>query len=306
LFLAAASPEPPAQPGNPSSTAQIELGRRLFYDVRLSATGTHACATCHQPARAFSDGRKVAVGATGEAHSLNTPSLANVAFRPLLGSGDPPVRRLEDQLLVPLLGRHPVEMGATEDKVLAVLVGDPDYRARFAAAFAGDIGVVTMAQAIAAFERTLMSFTAPWDRGELTPAQRRGEALFFSERLQCFRCHQPPLFTDTYRTAELPFDEIAFHNIGLVAGDAARSRAPSLRNVALTAPYMHDGSFATLDEVIDHYAAGGRGGPFTSSYVAGFALAEQEKADLIAFLDALTDRAFLSDPRFADPFAMKP
>lgn len=303
LLLAAAAPQPPVPADNPPDDAKIELGRRLFYDTRLSPSGTYACATCHQPARAFTDGRRVAIGASGEAHTLNTPSLANVAFRPILGTAEPPVRRLEDQLLVPLLGSHPVEMGGSTEQVLAYLAADSDYRTRFATVFAGEISLSTLARAIAAFERTLISFSSPWDRDELSESARRGAALFFSERLQCFRCHQPPLFTDSYRTAELPFDEIAFHNIGLVAGDPVRHRAPSLRNVASTAPYMHDGSIPSLAQVIDHYASGGYRGPFVSSYVTGFSIDASEKADLIAFLESLTDQAFLRDPRFSDPFA---
>jgi cytochrome c peroxidase len=306
LLTAASPPEPPRQLDDPPSEAKVELGHRLFYDVRLSATGTHSCATCHQPARAFTDGRRTAIGATGEAHTLNTPSLANVAFRPILGSAEPPVRRLEDQLLVPLLGHHPVEMGGSEERIVAFLTSDLDYRARFGAVFGGEISLSSLAQAIAAFERTLISFSAPWDRGALSEAAQRGEELFFSERLQCFRCHQPPLFTDNYRTKDLPFDEIAFHNIGLVPDDPARYRTPSLRNVALTGPYMHDGSIESLSDVIDHYARGGHGGPFTSSYVTGFAIDARDKADLTAFLESLTDQAFLSDPRFSDPFAREP
>jgi cytochrome c peroxidase len=289
LLVAWTPPQPPIADDNPQTEAKIELGRRLFYDVRLSGSGTVACASCHQQARGFSGDM--------------APSLVNVAFRPLFASGETLTRRLEDQLLMPLLGKHPVEMGGSEDAILAFLVGDADYSARFGVVFGGEISLATAAKAIAAFERTLASFESPWDRGALSEAAKRGEGLFFAERTQCFRCHQPPLFTDTYRTADLPFDEIAFHDIGLNAG---RLRAPMLRNVAVTGPYMHDGRYATLADVIDHYARGGSRLPSVSSYVAGFEISEAEKRDLIAFLESLTDESFLSDPRLGDPFARAP
>ena len=307
LATAWTAPPPLIPEDNPPSAASVELGRWLFYDKRLSVNGTYACASCHRLDRAFTDGRPVAIGATGKSHWRNTPSLANVVYRPVLAWAEPRLRRLEKQLLIPLLGTRPVEMGASEQVVLAVLREDELYRSLFADAFGGEVSLANAAKAIAAFERTLISFESTWDRGAHSESARRGEALFFSERANCFRCHPAPHFTDTYRTADLPFDEIAFHNIGLSASDRTRYRSPSLRNVAVTAPYMHDGSIATLAEVIDHYAAGGRGAgarnPHKSTYVTGFSISEAEKKDLIAFLESLTDESFLSDPRFADPFA---
>ena len=265
------------------------------------------------PARAFTDGRPVGIGATGEPHTRNVPSLANVVYRPVLTWVDPKSRRLEDQLLVPLLGTHPVELGATPDEILRVVGEDAIYRGLFAESFAGEITLATLAKAIAAFERTLISFDSPWDRyrgGDETaipPEAKRGEVLFFSERTQCFRCHPAPDFTDSYKTADLPFEEIAFHDIGLDGTDTVRARAPSLRNVAVTGPYMHDGSVESLAEAIDIYAAGGRGvarsRPSKSAYVRGFVLSDSEKSDLIAFLTSLTDTGFLTDRRHSDPFA---
>jgi cytochrome c peroxidase len=225
---------------------------------------------------------------------------------------DPRLTRLEDQLMKPLLGHDPVEMGASEAQVLAVLGGDADYRRRFETVFRGEITLANVGRAIASFERSLISFNAPWDRyragdeAAISPAAKRGAALFFSEETQCFRCHPAPHFTDTYVSADLPFAEVGFHDIGL-ASDLTRVRAPSLRNVAVTAPYMHDGSIATLDEVIDIYKSGGLAGAREraehSAYVRPFTLTAEEKADLIAFLESLTDEDFLSDPRYADPFS---
>ncbi len=310
----AASPPPPLIPeDNPATRAKIELGRRLFYDTRLSVTGVYSCGSCHMPARAFTDGRAVGIGATGEANARNVPSLANVVYRPVLTWADPKLRRLEDQLLVPLLGTHPVELGGREDKILTVMAEDATYRGLFVQSFAGEITLANVAKAIATFERTLISFDSPWDRyrdgdnGAISPEAKRGEALFFSERTQCFRCHPAPHFTDSYKSADLPYEEIAFHDIGLDVPDTTRARAPSLRNVAVTAPYMHDGSLATLADVIDLYAAGGRaaarGRPSKSTYIRRFVLSDAEKRELIAFLESLTDTGFLNDRRFSDPFA---
>ena len=309
----AAAPVPVIPEDNPQSAAKIELGRRLFYDTRLSATGDYSCASCHMPARAFTDGRPVGIGATGEPHTRNVPSLANVVYRPVLTWADPKLRRLEDQLLVPLLGAHPVELGGQEDKILKVVGEDAIYRGLFAESFAGEITLVTLAKAIAAFERTLISFDSSWDRyrggdeNAISPEAKRGEAIFFSERTQCFRCHPAPHFTDSYKASDLPFEEIGFHDIGFDVTDTIRVRAPSLRNVAVTGPYMHDGSVASLSDAIDLYAAGGRGTardrPSKSTYVRGFVLSDIEKSELIAFLDSLTDTGFLNDRRFSDPFA---
>lgn len=320
LPVSAQSPSPVSPPpvypeDNPQTPEKVELGRRLFYDVRLSVTGTYACATCHQPARAFANDLARSVGATGEVHARNVPSLANVVYRPVLTWFNPTLRRLEDQMLVPMMGSHPVEMGMTEQKILTVLGLDADYRRRFGEVFGGERSLTNAIRAIAAFERTLVSFSSPWDRyragdeGAISREAKRGEALFFSEETNCFRCHPAPHFTDTYQSADLPFAEIAFHDIGLYS-DLDRVRAPSLRNVAVTAPYMHDGSSPTLDDVIAIYASGGMGPgrdrETKSAYVRPLSLNDIERRALIAFLESLTDDAFLADPRFSDPFAANP
>jgi cytochrome c peroxidase len=317
ISVAAGTPAPPPviPADNPETAEKIELGRHLFYDTRLSVNGQYSCATCHQQQNAFADHNSRGIGATGERHARNVPSLANVAYRPVLTWFDPKLRRLEDQLLVPMMGTHPIEMGLSEAQILNVLGEDSDYRRRFGAIFGEAPTMIDMTRAIAAFERTLISFNAPWDRyragdeGAISTSAKRGEKLFFSEETQCFRCHPAPHFTDTYVTADLPFPEIAFHDIGL-ATDITRVRAPSLRNVALTAPYMHDGSLASLSDVIDLYKSGGLAGARDrkehSAYVRPFTLTATEKDDLIAFLESLTDTDFVTDPRYADPFKADP
>lgn len=345
--LPAWMPKPLDPRDNPTTAAKVQLGRRLFYDTRLSVNQTVSCASCHRQALAFTDGRALSPGALGHHTPRNSMSLANVAYTPVLTWGNPLLHSLERQALVPLLGREPVEMGMAglDEELARRLKSEPLYPPLFAAAFPGDPdpfsfrGVV---RALAAFERTLVSARSPYDRyryegdvDALPEAAIRGEALFFSERLECHHCHGNFNLNDSVMHERNRLGEIAFHNTGLYnldgkgayppdntgleehtgrPEDMGRFKAPTLRNVAVTAPYMHDGSIATLDGVIDHYAAGGRtlstgphagvgrDNPLKSSFVPGFTITAKERADLLAFLHALTDAAFLTDPRFSDPW----
>lgn len=316
--LPARFPVPPVPADNPMSEAKVELGRHLFHDPRLSASGTQACASCHQQARAFTDGRATSIGSTGEHGRRNAQPLANVAYRSSLTWADPTVRALEAQALVPMFGTAPVELGLTADAapVLARLAADPVYQDLFTAAFPAEPApsIAGVTRALASFERTIISGRSRFDAGALTAAEERGLALFASERLACRRCHGGFDFTTAVG------DGLQFFNTGLyldypdpglaaITGDPAHDgwfRPPSLRNVAVTGPYMHDGSVATLEEVIDLYAAGGRGDgarhPGKSPLVHGFELTADERADLVAFLAALTDDALLADPTLADPW----
>ncbi|MBE9009213.1 di-heme enzyme [Pseudanabaenaceae cyanobacterium LEGE 13415] len=346
--LPARLPKPVVPADNPMSAEKVELGRHLFYEKRLSITGQHSCASCHDQKRAFSDGNAIAVGATGEKHPRNSMSLANVAYNSVLTWANPLMTRLETQALVPLFGEHPIELGMVgkEDQILALLRQDPNYRERFAKAFGRDgINISNLVKAIAAFERSLISFNSPYDRyrfgGDKTAisdSAKRGEKLFHSERLECFHCHGGFNFSDSAKHERLAFSEVAFHNTGLYnidnkgafpprntgvyeitsqLSDMGRFRAPTLRNIALTAPYMHDGSIATLEEVIEHYRVGGRtihsgefagvgrNNPFKSHFISGFELTEAEKQDLLAFLQSLTDKTFITNPAFSDPMNLK-
>ena len=341
-------PRPLVAADNPMSAQKVELGRALFYDRRLSIDGAMSCATCHQHQAGFTDGRKVAIGATGAAHPRNAMGLANIAYFPVLTWADPTPARLEAQALVPMFGAHPVEMGMAgkEEDLVHLLRRDPRYERMFRAAFAVDANPHTLdhlTRALAAFQRSLLSFDSAYDRyrfggrrNAISNPAKRGEKLFFSERLACFHCHGGINFTDAVMHERLEKPEPGFHNtglynidgrgaypadnLGLIAAtgkpsDMGRFRTPSLRNVAVTGPYMHDGSIATLSGAIDHYASGGRSiktgpdrgvgatNPFKSVFVKGFRLAAREKADLIAFLDSLTDHAFLTNPAHADPAA---
>jgi cytochrome c peroxidase len=339
-------PKPYVPADNPMTAAKVELGRYLFYDTRMSVNGKASCATCHKQELAFTDGRGIGLGATGESHSRGAMSLVNVAWSASLTWSNPEMKSLEKQALVPMFGEHPVELGLREgDKFLPTLRSDAQYRALFERAFPEDADRFTIAnvtRALASFERSIVSARSPYDRyhyerddNAISDAAKRGEILFFSQHLSCFRCHGGFNFTDATVSGRNPERAVEFHNTGLynVPGvlsypepntgiyeytkareDAGKFKAPTLRNIAVTAPYMHDGSIPTLEGVLDHYAAGGRAitsGPHAGNghdnpnkdpLIGGFTLSAQDRSDLIEFLKSLTDEALLHDPRFADPW----
>ena len=340
-------PSPPVPDHNPMSDAKVELGRQLFYDTRLSGNNTMSCGTCHLQALAFTDGRPRSIGSTGSLHPRSSMSLVNVAYASRLTWANPLLDRLEDQALTPLLGDNPIEMGMAgrDDEIAALLASDSNYRQLTDTAFPNDeipYSFLNAVRSIAAFVRSIVSFNSPYDhylagdQDALSASAQRGMDLFFSERLECFHCHGGFNFTDSTTHANTEVVAIGFHNNGLYnlggsgaypedntglfdmsgeARDMGRFKAPSLRNVALTAPYMHDGSIGTLDEVLSHYARGGRLiekgayagdgrlSPFKSEFVLGFELTEAEQADLVEFLDSLTDATVIANERWSNPFA---
>jgi cytochrome c peroxidase len=272
-------------------------------------------------------------------------SLANVAYGPTQTWANFHLDTLEQQALVPMFGDNPIELGITgnEELVLGRLRADPAYVSRFAAAFPDDavIDFNHIVAAIAGFERRLLSGQSRVDRyrqgdlAALSASEQRGQELFFTEALECQHCHGGFNFTIAVDHAGLATPAAAFFNTGLynvggtgaypttdqglyeltqIDSDRGRYKPPSLRNIAMTAPYMHDGSMTTLDEVVRFYERGGRLtttgpnagdgklNPNKNPFVNGFVLTDQERADLIAFLEALTDEAFLTDPTLSDPF----
>lgn len=341
-------PEPSVPEDNPMSAAKVELGRHLFYDRRLSADQTMSCASCHQQDKAFTDGLALSKGVTGEKSARSAMSLANVAYLPVLTWANPQLSSLEVQSLIPLFGEHPVEMGMAgkEQELFSRLRSDATYQRLFTQAFPKEAregaerlySLSTLTKALASFQRSLLSFDSPYDRYKyggqktaMSTAALRGEALFFGEKMECYHCHGGFNFTDNIRHSKLPLAERGFHNTGLFnkdgrgaypqnnpgireftgdPGDEGKFRTPSLRNVALTAPYMHDGSIATLEQVIrEHYALAGKAAsgpngasPIRSSLIAGFEVTDQEVKDLTAFLQSLTDQSFIRNPKHADPW----
>ena len=340
-------PIPAVPADNPMTAEKVELGRHLFYDERISGNGTFACASCHEQARSFSDGLVTPLGSTGDTVPKNSMQLAGAALLGTYTWSNLKLETFEQQALVPMFGTAPVELGMSdlEDEILRRFADDPLYQGLFADAFPDDDAPLTIdnvVKAIACFERTLLSYRSPYDRyvyegddSEFPEAAKRGMALFFDEKFECYHCHSGINFTTSFYSSTSGQREIDFQNIGLynlddegaypaaVPGlyeqtqnpaDKGKFRPPPLRNVELTAPYMHDGSVATLEEVLEHYAAGGRlieDGPFVgdgrvnpnkSEFVRGYELSDEEKADMLAFLKTLTDEAFVTDPRFASPF----
>jgi cytochrome c peroxidase len=335
-------PEPVVPLDNPMSVAKVELGRHLFYDKRLSANNTMACASCHKQELAFTDGKALSPGVNGENGVRSAMSLANVAYLPVLTWANPNQKHLEAQLLVPIFGNNPIELGMEDkEKVLfARLKVDRSYNLMFKKAFpenAGRISLSTISKAIASFERSLLSFNSPYDRYKyggdpqaISPSAKRGESLFFGEELECSHCHGGFNFTDNVKHTRLSFPEIGFHNTGLynkdgkgaypadnagirsvtgVASDEGKFRTPTLRNIAVTAPYMHDGSVVSLKDVIrKHYAVKGMAvsdgqppSPLRDPFIEGFAITDAELDDLIDFFETLTDKIFLTDKRHSDP-----
>lgn len=339
-------PEPRVPASNPMSRGKVAIGHRLFYDARLSGNQTQSCATCHQPQLAFTDGETVPVGSTGEALPRNAPSIVNSAYDSTLTWANPALTSLESQMLVPLFATHPVELGVNDrnkGKILRRIKRDRWYANRFPRAFRKarrPISWAGIVRSIAAFERSIVSGTSKYDRflhgqATLSSSERRGLDLFMGEEGECHHCHGSFLFNDQVSYVGSPLERPRFHNTGLYnlgetgaypfpnrgvyeitgkKGDMGAFRAPSLRNVARTAPYMHDGSVATLREVVDNYANGGRDiseGPYAGDgrrnphkdpLIAGIRLSEQDREDIVAFLTTLTEKDFSKDPRFADPF----
>lgn len=343
-------PAPRIPEDNALTVEKVELGRRLFYDEQLSANGTQSCASCHQQSRAFSEAAVTATGSTGQKHRRNTMALVNVAYSATFTWAHSGINTIEQHVLLPLFGDQPVEMGAAghEQEILARIRDDAAYGGLFKRAFPGFRDPVTfdnVTKALSSFVRTLISFDSPFDRyayhgddAALTEAQVRGMNLFMSERLECAHCHAGFNFSQFVTHESTAIVERAFHVTGLypfsetyisgadyglfaVTGaeaDKDRFKAPTLRNIERTAPYMHDGSIATLGEVIDFYAAGGRvlsDGPrpgdgrahaAKNPFIKGFTLTARERQDLLDFLSSLTDERFLTNPDYADPGGAMP
>lgn len=328
-------PTPTIPVDNPMTVEKVALGRALFYEPALSGNGAMSCSTCHQPDRAFSEPRTRSSGSTGDAIRRNAMALVNVGYNGSLTWAHNGLGSIEEQLLIPMFNEHPIEMGITgnEEDVLARFDTD-EYRQLFKAAFGDDaINFDRVVKSLASFVRSLTSFNSPFDDyayrqddSALSESALRGMELFFSERLECFHCHGGFNFTQSSQHAFQQLDLRPFHNTGLYnldgegaypesdqglydltrePNDMGRFRAPTLRNIALTAPYMHDGSLPTLDAVIAFYAAGGLGegekSPLKSPFVPGFELTSEEFNDLKAFLHSLTDEAFVNNAEHHAP-----
>jgi len=272
---------------NPSTPEKVALGKQLYFDGRLSADNKVSCATCHDPSKGFSNGDQFATGVEGKKGGRNSPTVINSAFQKFQ-FWDGRAASLEEQALGPI--QNPIEMNLTLDAVVTKLNGIEGYKKQFQQVFGTDVTSEGIAKAIAAYERTLLSGDAPYDRfkagdkSALSESAQRGMKLFFG-KANCSACHSGPNFTDN-----------AFHNIGVPGTDAGREviskslgdrgsfKTPTLRDVARSAPYMHDGSLKTLEEVVAHYAKGGTAHAQLDEEVYELKLNDEQKADLVTFL----------------------
>ena len=333
-------PEVPVPEDNPQTPAKVALGEKLFNDKRLSTDGTVGCATCHDPAKAFTDHKPVSEGVGGQKGTRNAPTVINAAFyTSQFWDGRRP--SLEAQAKDPFV--NPIEQGFKDHKpVVDAVAGDPEYVKAFREVFAAEPNDITIDQvvdAIAAFERTVVSGDSPFDRYQyggdksaMSESAIRGLEVYRTKG-RCADCHAisqtTAIFTDNdfhnigvgfkriqdrmyevagaFRDAKQqgkPVDETVLSNadaselgrfaVTLRPSDIGRFKTPTLRNVAVTAPYMHDGSLKTLEEVVDLYNKGGEKNPFLDGGIRPLDLTDQEKADLVEFMKSLTS------PQFAD------
>lgn len=276
---------------NPPSEAKIALGKQLYFDPRLSVDKSISCASCHDPTKGWSNGEQFATGVNAQLGGRNSPTVLNSAYnRFQFWDGRAP--SLEHQAVGPI--QNPIEMAMTIDDVIDRLNEIDGYREQFQEVFGTDVTEEGIGKAIAAYERTILTGNAPYDRykagdeSALSESADRGRELFFG-KAHCSACHVGPNFTDN-----------AFHNIGVgmdadepdlgryvvsgLEGDKGAFKTPTLREIARTAPYMHDGSMKTLEEVVEHYNKGGVKNPYLDEEIFELNLTEQEKADLVTFL----------------------
>jgi cytochrome c peroxidase len=283
---------PTAPADNPLTAEKVGLGRRLFFDPILSSDRTVACASCHDPAHGFAGTAKAAVGVRGRTGSRHAPTLLNVGYNAAF-FWDGRAATLEEQALVPIA--DPNELDSSPAEVVRRLRADPSYVEQFRAAFGAEVTAGNLARALASFERTLLAGNNRVDRfryGEVTAlsTEARQGLWLFESRGGCWRCHSGPALTDG-----------KFHNTGVGRGadpgryainhrdsDRGTFKTPTLRNVARTGPYMHDGSLTTLEDVVRYYSRGGDPNPNLDSSLKPLNLSETDVRNLVALLEALT------------------
>jgi cytochrome c peroxidase len=318
-------PPPHLPADNMPTVAGVQLGRMLFYEPRLSRDNSISCASCHKQEEMFSDARTFSEGVDGKLGRRQAMAIINLAWHDKGMFWDGRANDLRHQALMPI--QDTVEMDEALDNVVSKLSTDPVYRDQFIRAF-GDEAITPqrIAMAIEQFEITLISNRSKYDhylRGEaqLTASEERGRVLFFSEFNhdtgqkggECFRCHTGPNFTSLgYQNngldSEDRLNDLGRFEVTGNPGERGRFKVPTLRNIALTAPYMHDGRFATLEAVIEHYNTGVVDSYFLDETMihnlqpGGLQLNAQDVADLKAFLETLTDHHFHTDPRYSNPF----
>lgn len=305
LSIPAGLPKMPIPDNNDLTQARVEFGKLLFYDPLLSRDSSLSCASCHVQHEAFADKNPISVGIEGRTGLRNVPSIINVGYHPyFFAEGGSP--SLEQQLIGPI--EDPNEMGFNARELVLRLMGRRKYEDWAWKAYGRSLDMFVISHSLASFERTLIAANSPYDQAlngdstVMSPSQWRGYELFFSDRVGCGGCHPAPLFTNfklenigQYKT----YEDKGRYRVSLKEEDIGKFKIPSLRNVALTAPYFHDGSHTSLDEVIEHFNLGGLGHPNQSPAIRPLGLSRSEKEDLKAFLVALTDSSILSEAKWA-------
>ena len=277
-----------AHPADNAPTAEkIALGKQLYFDPRLSADDTISCASCHDPAKGWSNGEQFATGVGGKKGGRNSPTVINSAYYKFQ-FWDGRAGTLEEQALGPI--QNPIEMNMTLEKVIEKLNGIPGYKEQFQKVFQSDVTADGIAKSIAAFERTVLSGDAPYDRfkagdtAALSESAQRGMKLFFG-KANCSACHSGPNFSDNgFHNIGLNSEDVGRMAISKMPGDKGATKTPTLREIAKTAPYMHNGSLNTLEEVVEHYAKGGNNNPTQDEEVFALKLTPEQKADLVTFM----------------------
>jgi cytochrome c peroxidase len=292
---------------NPYSFESWELGKYLFYDNRLSLNNDVSCASCHHQHLGFADNNQFSFGDNGAIGTLNSPTLTNVGYNPyFLFAGGVPT--LEMQVLVPIQEHN--EFNTNILDIITKLSGDEFYEGLSQKAYNRSFDAFVLTRAIANFQRTLVSGNSRFDqfyyqsKPVLSESELRGYELFIGNKANCITCHSGFNFTNYAFENNGLYEEYEHMGRMLLTfeeSDRAKFKVPTLRNVAITAPYMHDGSIQTLSAVIEHYNSGGANHPNKHPLIQPLNLTQQEKQDLLNFLNSLTDYSFLTNPAFAKP-----
>jgi cytochrome c peroxidase len=297
--------EMPVPEDNQLTVARVELGKKLFFDKMLSRDFSVSCASCHHPNLGFAETNPISLGVNNAIGMRNAPTLANVGYlTALFAEGGVP--SLELQAIAPIIEQH--EMNLDFATLIERLENNSQYTELFQLAYNANINAQTIVKALASFERTLISGNSKYDQyfyqgktGVMNESELRGMELFFSDALACSNCHSGFLFTNESMQnigLYVDYEDEGLARLTAESMDIGKFKVPTLRNIEVTGPYMHNGSISTLEEVIEHFNAGGEGHENQSEWIKPLNLTEQNKADLVNFLKSLTDEEFLNNPLF--------